>query len=369
MKILHIVPGLRSGGVAQVVYDLAQSQLSNGDNVNILSIHKFHYNDNADRFTKIGITVKTLLIRNRFDLNIIRELRKYFLDYDIVHVHLFPNQLYCAIVKVVLNKNKRPILITTEHSTWNNRRKYPLLKFLDRWMYNCYDSIVAISPETSNNLSKWLKCKCIIEKITIIYNGIDIKKYQIKRSNKLRKELKIPETTHIVTMVARMSYPKDPLTLVRAIGNLNDVDAVIVGDGPLLNEIYEEAKKYEITNRIHILGLRNDVPQILAGSDIGCLSTKWDGFGLVAVEYMAAGLPVLVTDVEGLRDVVGNKDTLFPYKDYNNLSEKIIRLIENSDYYSKESEFSLSRCQKFNICYMTSSYNSLYKELYNNRKK
>ena len=84
---------------------------------------------------------------------------------------------------------------------------------------------------------------------------------------------------------------------------------------------------------------------------------------------MAAGLPVLVTDVSGLREVVGCKDALFPYRDYITLANKIKMLIKSNEYYNSQREYSLERCRFFDIHKMTSAYNSLYSELVSNDKE
>ena len=95
------------------------------------------------------------------------------------------------------------------------------------------------------------------------------------------------------------------------------------------------------------------------------MSTKWDGFGLVAVEYMAAGLPVMVTDVDGLRDVVGDKDALFLYRDDKELGKKITRLVEDKNYYKERKEYSERRCELFTIEKMNGEYMKVYTDLMN----
>ena len=363
MKILHVVPGLRSGGVAQVVYDLSKSQIEKGWQVSVISIHKDGYDDNAQRFIDIGATIDIITMQTRFNIGIINKLRKKFVDFDIVHVHLFPNQLFASLAYRLISKSKRPQIITTEHNTWNNRRKYKVLRSIDRYMYTAYDRIITISPQTYSSLTEWLKSNKLSKKIININNGVDISKFHIDRTDSLRTMLHIPENHFIIAMVARMSFPKDPITLVKAAALIENLDVVFIGDGILNDAVGTEAQKLGITERVHILGLRNDIPLLLSDSDIGCLSTKWDGFGLVAVEYMAAGLPVLVSDVPGLRDVVGCKEALFPYQDYKTLANKISILINSNEYYNCQREYSIERCKLFDIHNMTSAYNMLYAEL------
>lgn len=369
MKILHIVPGLKSGGVAQVVYDLADSQIKEGWDVKILSIHGKGYDDAPKRFLDMGVDVETFIIRSRINIKVIGKLAKEMRKYDVVHVHLFPHQFYCAMAHRLLPRKRRPIMITTEHNTYNNRRKYPVLRGVDRWMYRAYDAIIGISPEATKNLTGWLKDRNLERKISTIYNGVNIKKYRKGKSDNLRAELGIKHDRKIVTMVARMTHPKDPLTLLKAIRNIENVDAVLVGYGPLIEIMRKESEKLGIAYRVHLLGLRNDINEILSGSDIGCLSTEWDGFGLVAVEYMAAGLPVIVTDVPGLREVVGDSDALFPFQDAEALAGKIRKLISDETYYQEKKDYSLRRCNDFDVAYMTASYNNVVGNLLKSSQK
>ncbi len=171
-------------------------------------------------------------------------------------------------------------------------------------------------------------------------------------------------------MVARMAHPKDPVTLIRAIALCDSsVHGVFIGSGPLECAMAAEAESLGISSRIHMLGNRTNVEELIKGCDIGVLSTLWDGFGLVAVEYMAAGLPVLATDVAGLCEVVGDKELLFNYKDAKGLASKISGLLSDPGHMESKKRYSASRCREFSIDRMNSEYLELYKSLTETNKK
>ncbi|MDE6559256.1 MAG: glycosyltransferase family 4 protein, partial [Muribaculaceae bacterium] len=269
---------------------------------------------------------------------------------------LFPNQLYARIAVMLMPASKRPVVITTEHSTYNNRRKYSLLKILDKWMYKGYDKIVCISKQTERNLREWLDQINLGNRIVTICNGVNLSKFIPINSEE--------ERSKNVVMVARLEHPKDPLTVVRAISKCpSDVNLYFVGSGYMDSSVKELSKELNIEDRVHLLGNRKDVPEILHNSGIGVLSTEWEGFGLVLVEYMATGLPILMSEVDGIQDVVGDRDSLFVNGDDDELAGKITRLIEDKDFYTAKSRFFKDRSSEFSIERMNKTYIDLYRNL------
>lgn len=362
MKILHIVNTIYQGGVRSVVLDLVKYQIAQGNEVSILCVmDEDKYFETAQDFIDLGVKIIRGDHKGSYNILNILTIRRYIKGQDVVHVHQFPNQLFAKIAIDSLPKKKRPALLTTEHSTYNNRRKHSFLRAVDRWFYRSYDKICCISPQTRDNLCNWLKAPQLEDKIVTINNGIDIDRYKDAENN-LPKVIKVENKNNFfAVMVARMEYPKDPQTVVRSIANTPDnVHLVLIGEGALINTLKEDTKELGIEERVHFLGLRSDVPELLKGCDVGILSTKWEGFGLVAAEYMAAGLPVLVTDVEGLREVAGDKDALFGYQDAKTLSEKITRLATEPDYYQEKKKHSLKQAELFSSVIMNEKYISQY---------
>ncbi len=366
MKILHVVPAIRNGGVASVLFNLAKSQKQNGNDVTIY-VSRPQLRDKEQEFRQYGINVMASRYNNRHNPCHILELKKLLPQYDLVHVHLFPDQLFVSIAFKLLSKAKRPILITTEHSTYNNRRKIKIFRYFDRWFYNSYDAIVNISPASKLNLDKWFGKKSLINKSITITNGIDISKYR-DADNIIRDEIGLSTNEKIVVMVSRLIYPKDPITLLKAVSKCdNNVHVVFIGYGPLEKDLNELAANLNISYRVHLLGRKDSAAPYLRGCDIGVLSTLWDGFGLVAVEYMAAGIPVLASDVDGLRDVVGRNENLFNVGDYGTLASKITDLLNNTEKYRKEKNIFSKRALKFSSEKMNHEYLQLYSQLQNKK--
>ena len=121
-----------------------------------------------------------------------------------------------------------------------------------------------------------------------------------------------------------------------------------------------------IEDRVHFLGARSDVPDILEKCDVAVLSSHWEGFGLSAVEAMASGCPLIASDVGGLRDVVKGAGILFPQGDDKELAEKIQWLCEHPDEYQAVAKRCQERAQQYDISVMAEKYLQLYNSLLDN---
>lgn len=364
MKILHYLGSPSEGGVASVVYNISKYAIEHGNSVDIFSRFAIsELGDTKDTFDKIGVRIIPSITSKRFSYKQLSQLHSLMRNYDIIHVHQFPLQMWGAMAALLGKKKDSPKIVTTEHSTWNNRRNYKILRYFDRWMYSFYDKIVSISPATTTQLNKWLKSDKLEKKIITITNGIDIEKYS-KAENKLKLIIDSNEKNRHIVMAARLDHPKDPQTLIRALPFLpKDVRLIFIGDGFLLKGSKKLAEELHVVDRIYFPGYISDTSSIIKGCDIGVLSSFWDGFGLSAAEYMAAGIPAVVSDVTGLRDVVGDKDLTFAPQDVDKLAEILNKLLHDHEYYSTKVKSCTERVNLFSSKDMGKKYLQLYKQL------
>lgn len=164
------------------------------------------------------------------------------------------------------------------------------------------------------------------DKMVTIYNGIDVQAYSenVDR-NKMLKKLSIPKDAYIIGMVARLTDSKSPETflevaevLSKKIGNSY---FLLVGDGELRDKIENLISSKKLNDRIKITGWVSDVNKYISIFDVGILTSKWEGFGLVLAEYMAAGKPVVASWVGGIPNVI--KD---------NYNGKLIKSLQPSEF-------------------------------------
>jgi glycosyltransferase involved in cell wall biosynthesis len=133
--------------------------------------------------------------------------------------------------------------------------------------------------------------------------------------------------------VGRLQAPKDTVTLVRALAALRGrpFEAVLVGDGPDRPAVEEEVKRLGLESTVELLGERDDVPQLLGTADVFVLSSHSEGLPMSILEAMAAGVPVVASNVGGVPEVVVDGDTglLVPPGDPKSLAAAIERLLED----------------------------------------
>ncbi len=362
IKVLHIVPSLNAGGAEKLVEE-SLPIMRNNYNIDVevlLLTSKGNVFDKKLKENNIKINVSPYeKIRSAKNIFYIIKLIKRN-HYDIVHTHLFPCNYLASIASKLIFKNK-PKLITTEHSTHNKRREKFYFKPIEKIIYSSYETIISISEGTQYNLIKWIKPKNK-EKFVVIENGINLDDFiNVKPYKKSELDSRFNESTRLLCMVGSFNIQKDQATIIRAMKDLpTDTFLLLVGDGPLRLENENLAKKLEVYDRVKFLGIRKDVPKIFKTSDIVIVSSHWEGFGLVAAEGMAAGKPVIASDVPGLAEVVRGAGVLFTKSDSNDLIDKIQHLIENQREYYDVSKRCLKRSNKYDINEMVKKYYNQY---------
>lgn len=355
MKILHVINSLSMGGAEKLVADLAPLQRERGHDVEVLL---FRGGECAFRVSLENAKIRVYDFGAGTSvyspLNVLR-LIPFMRKYDVIHVHLFPAQYYVALAKLLSFSKAR--LVTTEHSTHNRRRDISFFRYFDKWVYGRFANIVGISPMTTDSLVRYLK---VSGRVQTILNGADINK--IREAGPVFRESVVPVACRFMLMqVAGFREAKDQDCVIRALKNLpSDVHAVFVGDG-VRREICEKlADELGVRERTHFLGVRSDVPALLKSADVVVMSSHWEGFGLAAVEGMAAGKPVVASDVPGLAEVVGGAGILFPKGDEKALAEIILNLASDKEFYGKTATDCSRRAQDYDIRKTVEAYLAVY---------
>lgn len=366
MRILHIINGLGRGGAERLLSEMLPIINEKEDitiNVLVLNDYKGVY---IKSLIVNGVGVQTIPLRNLYNPLNVLYIRRYIIEgkYDIVHAHLFPTIYWVSIASKLIFKNK-PKFVMTEHSTYNKRRKKSYFRYIEKFIYSSYDKIISISQQTHNNLISWIQPKNKLDRFIIIQNGIVVEKFKnalpYKKSD-ICKEF--TEDVRLICMAGRFSKSKDQQTLIRAMQYLpENVHLLLAGEGPLKKENIKLTKQVKVENRVHFLGFRNDMERILKTVDIVVLSSNWEGFGLAAVEGMAAGKPVIASDVAGLRENVKGAGILFQKGNDKELSEIIKKLFVNKNKYEKVSQLCLERANDFTIEKMVNELMTLYNNI------
>lgn len=353
MKILQIINNLTSGGAEKLLKDLCLELKYDRYKCDILLLFDID-NVYVNELKKNNISV-TVLGRCRYSILYFFKIRSFIKKgkYDVIHTHLFPTQYYVPLSLIGLHKRFK--LVTTEHSTYNKRRKVWFLRKFEKRIYTMYDSIICVSDESAIQLSKHIQNK---DKIVVIPNGVPLKKiYNARPSNDpLFDKGKI-----YLIVIGRFVQEKQQETVIKALPELDkNIHLVLVGEGKLKDKNIALSKTLEVSDRIHFLGYRPDVPSLLKSSDIVVIPSAWEGFGLVAVEGMAAGKPVIASSVKGLKEIVENTGLLFQPGNSKDLAMKINKLISDTELYNEIVMKSKDVVKKYDVKQMVRKYLRVY---------
>ncbi|MCR4439280.1 MAG: glycosyltransferase family 4 protein [bacterium] len=208
---------------------------------------------------------------------------------------------------------------------------YPLK---NRWRYRfaytrIASAVIANSQATANALLRnapWLAR----EEIVVIHNGIDPAPFA-KARPRLREELRISPGAKVVGFVGQLDERKGICYLLKAFRQVHrrhpEAVLLMVGEGPLKGWVAEAAAQVNLP--VILAGFRDDVPAVMQSIDLLVLPSLWEGFGIVLIEAMAAGKPVVTTAVSSMPEIVvdGGTGLLVPPADAGALAEAMCTLL------------------------------------------
>ncbi len=352
IKVLHVMPMMGVGGASNLMSEIIPNLNTHPEIKAELVISKFLDKSFLPRYEEAGVKVHVIGKGSTRSIKNIFQIARLIKDYDLIHVHLFPSLYWVALANLFI---KKP-LVYTEHSTSNSRRGKWLLRGIEKWAYKHYRRIICISEQTKDSLRDWIKAKGDDSRFVVINNGVNLTSFK-----RIQREQIYP---HTLIMVARFVAAKDHETVIRAMTLLNDdVHLIFVGDGERKTSCEKLVDELGLKERVHFAGVQSDIPKWLGKADIGIQSSHWEGFGLAAVEMMAAGLPVVASDVDGLKQVVENAGILFPHGDYKKLAEIVEELIINKDYYNLNKQKCLECSKSYGIESTVQKYIDVYKDI------
>lgn len=304
----------------------------------------------GERLRERGIRVYTLKRRGHFDPFRVTKLAQLFRKEKINLVHSFlhiPNAYsYAACLISGINK-----FIASVRNCEVDRNG--VLTFIDRINLR-NSSLITVNSENVKNFAA-NHFSISPDKIKVIYNGIDVERFvSLKKITKLKDDLSIPINSRVVGIIGKLSSPQKniPLFLKSARGissQLPNVKFLIVGGGKLLDEMKNLSNNLAISDKVYFVGEREDIPDILNLLDVFVLSSYKEGLPNVIMEAMAAGKPVVATDVGGIPELVVDGETgfLVPSNNVEKLSQAVIRLLENPKVAERMGEKGKERISTF----------------------
>ena len=312
-----------------------------------------------------------------YDLHFIRQVMR-FAQYlkkreiDVIHTHDFYTNVFgmaaAALARV-------PVRIASRRESANRSTTQ---RFVERCAYRAADAVVANCEDISEQLRKE---GVPARKVRTIYNGLELARVQspTAQRSEVLKSLNLPDSARYVTMMANMRahvwHPepvcfKDHPTFLRAakrvLESVPEAAFIIAGEGELKEVTQDLTQTLGIADRTFFVGRCEDVGAMLSISDVCVLSSVSEGFSNAILEYMAAGRPVVSTDVGGAREAIVHGETgyLVPAGDHERMADHIISLLLQPDNARSMGECGRRRVSdKFSSLKQLQNVESLYNEL------
>ncbi len=286
---------------------------------------------------------------------------------ELLHVHYaIPHASAAYMARQILAKQGKYVpFITTLHGTditlvGRDKTYSPVVTF----SMNESDAITAVSK---NLRDETYKNFAIDKEIEVIYNFVDVKRFNRTPIHAF-KQVIAPNSERILMHASNFRKVKRVQDVVKVFEKINHVvpsKLLFVGDGPERTYIESLCRESPSHADIRFLGRQEQVEDILAISDLFILPSEYESFGLVALEAMAAGVPVISTNSGGLPEV--NEDGVTGFlSDVGNVEEmssKIIKLFSNEEDFLQMKKNALEHARKFDIEKILPEYENLYKKV------
>lgn len=358
-RLLYIITSLGYGGAERLLLSYIRDLDKNKYEFYVCSLREKP--DELQEEVSKYATMINLKIRNRFNPFVIIRLIQLYkkIKPNIIHTHLFQPRFYGTIAFLFY---RRAIIITQKHNSVTFK-KHNLFLPLEMISMLLNDKVIAISESVKRSLMKY---EFIPQnKIRVIPNGFDYEKfYKVGSAKIISKDQEI-----IIGTVCRLEEQKGIVYLLKAMKivlmKYPNAQLEIVGDGSLLEKLKRLSYRLGISNSVIFFGKFADVIPFYKRMNIFVLPSIYEGFGIVLLEAMAAGIPIVSTNVDGITEVVVNGESgiLVPPKNYEAIANAIINLIENPNLVSKLIDKGFERAKLFDIKKHISQMDEFYEEL------
>ncbi len=284
---------------------------------------------------------------------------------DILHVHYaVPHALCAYLAKQMVGDQLK--IVTTLHGTDITVLGYDsTLSDLIRFGIEQSDLVTAVSGDLIQETKQLLQVERPIE---LVYNFVDKRRYYRKEVSELKKVF-APNGEKLIMHISNFRPVKrvpDVIEVFRRVHRELPAKLLLIGEGPDMSIARKMLCEYGLDGATHFLGKQEDVAEVISLADVMLLPSEKESFGLVALEAMACGVPVVATNVGGLPEVIVDGETgyLCECGDVQALADKTLALLKDEALYQRFSRTSVERsCNTFCHEKITTQYEELYVRL------
>jgi len=306
------------------------------------------------------------LLKNKYDLGVIGRLAKLLKERRIdaiVTVGTGGDRMFWG--RLAAYRAGVPVVLSALHATG-----YPMkVERLNQMLSPISDGFIGCAKTHSQFLIEGERCPA--NKVFTVWNGVDVERFRPQDKAAMRARIGVSMDQPAVGIVAALRPEKQHVMLIEAwskvIQRLPDAILVIVGDGVERAAIESKTRELGLEKNVRMLGMRSDVPEVLAGLDLKVLSSKMEANPASTLEANACGLPVVAPKVGSLIDTVehGITGLLCKPNDIESLSEAILEILTKDDRGAEMGVAARSKvCREFSLEVMVQGYENLIEGVY-----
>lgn len=360
-RVLHVISGIDVGGAENHLLTLCRGLVDRGFDITVAYLKGS--GELAADFRAAGCTVVPIGIRTDADLIGFARLATHIVrrNYDIVHGHLFHGNVYGVTAATLATV---PVIVSSKHNDppfWEQQPYQTIHNLILR-------KVARVFP-ISDHVKRYLLRTTSVppNRVETIRYGLDPTPFN-DMGDVASVQAEFPGEM-LVGTVARLTEQKDLETLIRAFARLvdsYDAHLAIVGRGDQRARLEQLAASAGIADDVTLTGFREDIARLMHAFDVFALPSRWEGFGIVFLEAMAAGTPIVASNTSAIPEIVADGETGFlcPPGDVDALANAIARLLCDAPERERlgtagrrrlDSEFSVDRM----VDEMTAAYDSL----------
>jgi len=364
IKVVQIVPLLSPGGAERVAVHIARGLNRRRYEPVVISFSGRVGCDLDHMLEEAGIDVRYLGKHPGFDYRVYGRLDGVLKEYapDVIHTHL--HVLRYALPSMLLMN--RVAMVHTVHNL-AEREIEPRARLIQRYALTHGVKPVAVAEEVAASVGSMYG----IHRCRVIPNGIPTHLYanpQTPREGWRAKE-GFQSSAVLFACVARFAPQKNHALLLKSFahGPVSDPRAhlVLVGEGDLRAELEEQARRLNVAGKVHFLGLRSDIPDVLGAMDAFVLSSDYEGNPLSVLEAMASGLPIVSTAVGSVPNLfeAGKEGFLVPAGDLHGLAKSMNSLLRHEAVRRSMGAAAATRARKnYDVSNMVRAYEAVYED-------
>jgi glycosyltransferase involved in cell wall biosynthesis len=305
MRLMHVVDSLELGGLERIVTDLAIAQRDRGHDVSVFSL--LDTQGFADELRAAGVDVVIGAKSRPFDLALLGRMRRTVARkrIDVLHAHSFVPNYHAAAA--TLGLRGAPVLVGTCHDM-GKRLSQRKLRWMYRWSMRRTAGVAMVGRQVHDTFVQ--RGLASAEKATTVLNGVPFERFASTPARRAaaRRVLGIADGAIVIGAVGRLVELKNHRLLLdvfaRLLPHRPRLRLVIVGAGPLRDELSARAAQLGITGSVTFTGARSDVADLLPAFDVFAMPSSTEGLSIALLEACATGLAIVATAVGGNPEII-----------------------------------------------------------------